>query len=97
MILCLLKILTRDSKDFKDSKNSKDFENSNETSLHIKSNNIGINIGNETDEIIKELLKSLLQRYQEGLKESIRRSNLLVILQASRNKSKSWWIIYRFS
>ena len=44
------------SEDSKDSKNSKDFKNSNEASLHIKSNNIRINIGNETDEIIEELL-----------------------------------------
>ena len=32
-----------------------------------KSNNIEIMIGSETDEILEELFKSLLQRYQEGL------------------------------
>ena len=30
-------------------------------------------MGSETDEIIKELFKSLLQKYQEGLEESIKR------------------------
>ena len=31
-------------------------------------------MGDETDEIIEELFKSLLQRYQEGLEESMRGS-----------------------
>ena len=31
-------------------------------------------MGNETDEIIKELFESLLQRYQEGLEESMKGS-----------------------
>ena len=31
-------------------------------------------MGTETDEIIQELFKSLLQRYQEGLEESMRGS-----------------------
>ena len=43
---------------------SKDF---NETrTMHIKSDNIEIMMGSETDEIIGELFNSLLQRYQEG-------------------------------
>ena len=29
-------------------------------------------MGSETDEIIEELLKSVLQKYQEGLEESMR-------------------------
>ena len=37
--------------------------------MHTKSNNIEIMVGSETDEIIEELFKSLLQRYQEGLEE----------------------------
>ena len=53
----------KDSKDSKNSKDSKDFKGSNETSLHIESNNIEIVIGNETDEVIEELFESLLQRY----------------------------------
>ena len=47
-------------------------EDSNETcTMHTKGNNIEIMIGNETDEIIKELCDSFLQRYQEGLEESM--------------------------
>ena len=42
--------------------------------MNTKSDNIEIMISNETDEIIEELFHSLLQRYQEGLEESIRRS-----------------------
>ena len=34
-------------------------------------------IGSETDEIIEELFKSLLQRYQEGLEKSMGESNLV--------------------
>ena len=37
--------------------------------MHAKSVNIDILMGSETDEIIEELFKSLLQRYQEGLEE----------------------------
>ena len=45
--------------------------NSEEThTMHTKSHNAEIMIGNETDDIIKELFKSLLQKYQEGLEES---------------------------
>ena len=62
----------KDFKHFKDSKNSKhskDFKDSNETSLHVNSNNIEIIIGNEINEIIEELLEFLLQRYQKVLEE----------------------------
>ena len=37
-----------------------------------KSNNIEIMMGNETDEIIEELFESLLQKYQDGIKEKMR-------------------------
>ena len=48
---------------------------SNETRIiHTKSNNEEIMIGSETNEVIKELFKSLLQRCQEGLQEKIERS-----------------------
>ena len=36
-----------------------------------------IMMGNETDEIIEELCKSLLQKYQEGLEESMRGSEFI--------------------
>ena len=43
-----------------------------------KSDNVEIMMGCETDEIIEELFKSLLQRYQDGLEESMRRSEFIV-------------------
>ena len=54
---------------------SKDFVKT--RTMHAKSNNIEIMIGNETDELIRELFDSLLQRYQEGLEESMRGSEFL--------------------
>ena len=48
-------------------------EDSNETrTMHTKSHNVEIRMGDKTDEIIKELFKSLLQKYQEGLEESMK-------------------------
>ena len=38
--------------------------------MYIKSNNIEIMIGSDTNEVIKELLKPLLQRYQENLEKN---------------------------
>ena len=53
-------------------------EDSNETrTMHTKSNNIEIMMGCETDEIIEKKIKSLLQRYQEGLEESMRGSEFV--------------------
>ena len=43
--------------------------------MHAKSNNVEIMMVSETNEIIKELFKSLLQRYQEGLEESMKGSD----------------------
>ena len=43
-------------------------KDSNETRImHTKSYNIEIMIGNQTNQIIKNVLESLLQKYQEGL------------------------------
>ena len=54
------------------------FKDSDETrTIHRKSNNTKIIIGNETNEIIKELFESPLQRYQEGLEESMRGSKFV--------------------
>ena len=39
--------------------------------------NIEIMIGSETDDIIYELYESLLQKYQEGLEESMRGSKFI--------------------
>ena len=42
--------------------------------MHTESNNVEIMMGSETDEIIEKLFESFLQKYQEGLEESMRRS-----------------------
>ena len=43
--------------------------------MHTRSNNEEFMNGSDTDEIIKELFKSLLQRYQENLQEKMRGSD----------------------
>ena len=48
---------------------SKDSEET--RTMHAKSNNVEIMMGSKTDEIIAELFKSFLQKYQEGLEESM--------------------------
>ena len=45
--------------------------------MHTKSNNVEIMIGSETDEIIKDLFESFLQKYQKGLEESMRGSEFV--------------------
>ena len=45
--------------------------------MHTKSNNVEIMIGSNTDEIIKDLFESFLQKYREGLEESIRGSEFV--------------------
>ena len=40
--------------------------------MHSKSDNIEIMIGNETDEIIEDFFESLLQKYRKGLEELMR-------------------------
>ena len=45
--------------------------------MHTKSNNVEIMMGSETNEIIEELFESFLQKYQEGLEESMRRSEFV--------------------
>ena len=42
--------------------------------MHTKSNNVKIMMGSEADEIIEDLFESFLQKYQEGLEESMRGS-----------------------
>ena len=39
--------------------------------MHTRSNNVQIMVGSETNEIIKDLFESFLQKYQEGLEESM--------------------------
>ena len=45
--------------------------------MHNKSHNVEIMMDNETDDVIKELLKSLLQGYQERLEEKMRGSEFI--------------------
>ena len=45
--------------------------------MHGKSNNIEIMMVKETDEVIDELFKSLLQNYQKDLEKSMRGSNVV--------------------
>ena len=42
--------------------------------MHTKSDNEEIMIGSDTNEVIKELFKSFLLRYQEGLPEKMKGS-----------------------
>ena len=51
---------------------SKDFDET--RTMHTRSNNVEIMVGRETNEIIEDLFKSFLQKYQEGLEESMRGS-----------------------
>ena len=45
--------------------------------IHTKSNNIEIMTGSDTDEVIEDFFKSLLQRYQENLEEKMRGSEFV--------------------
>ena len=53
-------------------------KDSNETrNMHKKSDNIEMMMCSETNDIIGEFFKSLLQKYQEGLEELMRRSKCI--------------------
>ena len=54
---------------------SKDFKET--CIMYTNCDNIDIMIGNETDEIIKKLSESPLERYQKGLEEKIRESEFV--------------------
>ena len=45
--------------------------------MHTKSDNIEIMMGSKTDYIIDELFESFLQKYQEGLDESMTGSEFI--------------------
>ena len=62
--------------------------------MRTKSNNAEIIMASETDEIIEELFESYLERYQEGLEESMRGSEFIF---DSVDKFKQRRIMYRFS
>ena len=42
--------------------------------MHTKSDNMEIIMGSETNNIVEEICESLLQKYKEGLEESMRGS-----------------------
>ena len=50
--------------------------------MHTKSDNTEIRIGDYTNDVIKELFKSFLQRYQEGLQKKwkVQSLNLMVLI-----------------
>ena len=54
---------------------SKDFDET--RTMHTRSNNVEIIVGSEANEIIKHLFESFLQKYQEGLEESMRGSEFV--------------------
>ena len=54
---------------------SKDFEET--RNMRTKSHNVEILMGSETNDIIKELFESILQKYQEGLIEKMRESEIV--------------------
>ena len=60
--------------------------------MRTKNDNIDVTMGSETDEIIKELFKSYLQRYKQALEESMRGSEFVFdsvdALYYDLNKSK---------
>ena len=43
--------------------------------MHTRSDNIEIMIGDDNDDIIEELFKSLLQKYEKNLQNKMRRSD----------------------
>ena len=45
--------------------------------MHTKSDNLEFMIGGDTDEVIENLFKSLLQRYKEGLEEKMKGSEFV--------------------
>ena len=55
--------------------------------MHSKSDNIEIMMGRETDEIIEDLFDSFLQRYQKGLKESMKGSEFVFKISLKRGGS----------
>ena len=48
--------------------------------LRTKKDNVEIMMGNETDDIIEELFEFPLQKYQEGLEESMKGSEFFFLI-----------------
>ena len=58
--------------------------------MHTKSANAEIRIGDDTSDVVKELFKSLLQRYQENLQEKMRVSYFDFLFLMSLNRGGSY-------
>ena len=54
--------------------------------MHTKSDNLEIMIGSDTNEVIEDLFKSLLQRYQENLEEKMLSFDAANLLHYDLNK-----------
>ena len=52
-------------------------DNGEERAMHSKSDNIGIMINDETDQVIEEIFQSLLSRYQIGLEKLMKGGNFV--------------------
>ena len=72
----------------------KDFQET--RTMHTKSHNVETMMGNETDDIIKDLFESLLQRYQEGLEGKMKESEFIFEFYPPLFKPKKRWIKCRF-
>ena len=70
--------------------------------IHSKSDNIKIMTNDKAGEVIEKLFQSLLSRYQIMLETLTKGSNFifnfvhLLYYICHKNKSESWWMIYRF-
>ena len=65
--------------------------------MSTKSDNIEIMMGDETNDIIEELFKSLLQKYLEGLEESLRESKFIFDSVDLLKNNEKGRVIYRSS
>ena len=89
-------ISSKDDNDDDDDDDDEDDEDDDdeERVMHSKSDNIKIMISYEADEVIKKLFDPLKNRYQNNLQSMRGREYFFDYVI---NRSKSWWIIYRFS
>ena len=78
MVLLITTIFNKKVKEIKIKNFTSSKQDSDETrTMRTKSDNIEIMIGSETIEVAEELFKYLLQRYREGLEESMKRSEFV--------------------
>ena len=72
-------------------------DNNKKCAMYCKGNSNMVMVGNDTDETIKELFGSLLQKYQIGLEQFMRGSNFAFDYVSGIHyicsKHHPWWII----